>query len=315
MFFTLDDILAEILKEKAGNISLARGHTRENKETVYRESWAALNAWIETKLSKRKGAEIPMLGSFTWEMKHQGDGRVMSRPLFMMSESFVKDHKVRRQRIHKSPDIQKPEEINYSKLAIKFSKSLTKDMIFTGTRDIIKKIGDFIDRSAEFEVEFSFGVFRSKERQVKFEFNQSRLAAILPENMRIGTLSGVSEDLATGSAKDDGSENDQQMDTKRYEQMFRQAEASFGATGHSNKPFSVPRLHLKSTNTGAAQNLPALEEAPEAPSAVSLNDTMPIKLQAPKERLWTWLILVHLGIRQPSFLQTRQLRQERAKTS
>jgi hypothetical protein len=268
MLLTLDDILTEILREKASSISLARGHTTENKETIYKESWAALNAWIETKLSKRKGAEIPMLGSFTWEMKHQGDGRVMSRPLFMMSESFVKDHKVRRQRIHKSPDIQKPEEINYSKLAIKFSKSLTKDMIFAGTRDIIKKIGDFVDRSVEFEVEFTFGVFRSKERQVKFEFNQSRLAAILPENMRIGTLSGPGEEGGEESAN-------QQIDTARYEEMFRQAQASSTASGQTNKPFAVPKLALKGTTSGAA--LPALvkEDASDATSAVSFGDTEP----------------------------------------
>ena len=277
--------MAEILREKAGNISLARGQTNENKETIYKESWTALNAWIETKLSKRKGAEIPMLGSFTWEMKHQGDGRVMSRPLFMMSESFIKDHKVRRQRIHKSPDIVKPEEINYSKLAIKFSKSLTKDMIFTGTRDIIKKIGDFIDRSAEFEVEFSFGLLRSKERQVKFDFNQSRLAAILPENMRIGTLNGPGEgdDLDSESFAQSvgGKDANQQIDTERYERMFQQAQASSAASAETTKPFSVPKLALKGTTSGAAahsprQVLPLVNNKEEAPaSGVSFDDTMP----------------------------------------
>ena len=186
MAYNLDNIISEVLSEKGRVVSVARGQTAENKETIYRESWGALNAWIETKLAKKKGAEVPMLGSFTWELKHQGDGRVMSRPIFLMSDSFVKDHGVKRQRIHKSPDIVKAEEINYSKLAIKYSKSLSKDMVFSGTRDIIKKIGDFVDRSYEFEVEFSFGTLKSKEKKVRFEFNQSRLAAILPENMRIG---------------------------------------------------------------------------------------------------------------------------------
>ena len=222
MPFTFEDIIREVLSDKAHISTISRGQTAANKETIYRESWEALNAWIETKISKKKGAEVPMLGSFTWELKHQGDGRVMSRPIFLMSDSFVKDHGVKRQRIHKSPDIVKAEEINYSKLAIKFSKSLSKDMVFSGTRDIIKKIGDFVDRSYEFEVEFSFGTFKSKEKKVKFEFNQSRLAAILPENMRIGVLSDNDQPDVDTMTEDGSSElSNNQIDTSRYEKMMK----------------------------------------------------------------------------------------------
>jgi hypothetical protein len=118
------------------------------------------------------------LGSFTWEIKYTGDGSTVSRPIFIMSESFLKDHRVRRQRVHKTPNTVAAEEINYSKLAIKFTKTLTKDMIFTGTRDIIKKIGDFVDRMYEFEIAFSFGTLKCKERKVRFDFNQNRLIQV-----------------------------------------------------------------------------------------------------------------------------------------
>lgn len=76
------------------------------------------------------------------------------------------------------PNLAKSEEINYSKLAIKFSKTLTKDMIFSGLRDILHKIGDYVDRSYEFEIEFAFGLLLSKERRVRFDFNFLRLTQV-----------------------------------------------------------------------------------------------------------------------------------------
>lgn len=187
-YLSLDNIIDECIREHARVATVARGHTMDNKATIYRESFGAMNNWIESRLCKKKGAELPNLGTFSWEIKHSGDGRTFSRPIFLLNESFVKDHKVKRQRTHTTPNIVKGEEINYSKLAIKFSKNLTKDMIFSGSRDILKKIGDYVDKNYEFEVEFSFGTLRCKERKVRFDFNQGRLSAILPENLRIGTL-------------------------------------------------------------------------------------------------------------------------------
>lgn len=184
----LGDVLNEVLLEKARVLTVARGQTPGAKLEIYTESWGALNNWIESRLCVRKGASIPMLGAFTWEIKYGGDGNVYSRPIFVMSDSFLKEHRIRRQRVHQPPNVVPPEEINYSKLAIRFSRALTKDMIFTGTRDIIKKIGDFVDRSLEFDIDFPFGTLKCKERAVRFEFNQARLAAILPESLRIGTL-------------------------------------------------------------------------------------------------------------------------------
>ncbi len=70
------------------------------------------------------------------------------------------------------------EEINYSKLAIKYSKTLTKDMIFAGLRDIFHKIGEYVDRSYEFEIGFTFGILLSKERRIRFDFDYLRLTQV-----------------------------------------------------------------------------------------------------------------------------------------
>lgn len=104
-----------------------------------------------------------------------------------MSEAFIKSFKIKQARVHHPPQTTPIEEVNYSLLAIKFSKKLTKDMVFSGLRDILRKIGDFIFRGYEIEIKFSFGVLRSKERRVKFEFNQQRLQQVKMHFVLVGT--------------------------------------------------------------------------------------------------------------------------------
>ena len=249
--YNLGHVLDEIFAEKARVLTISRGQTPGAKIEIYSESWSSLNSWIESRLCKRKGASVPMLGSFTWEVKYGGDGSAFSRPIFIMSDSFIKEHRIRRQRVHIQPALVPPEEINYSKLAIKFSKSLTKDMIFSGTRDIIKKIGDFVDRGYEFEIEFAFGVLKSKERQVRFEFNQARLAAILPENLRVGTLpqqpvafDSMSESETASSFGGGGNQHTETRPTRPA--------SSSAASSSSSAPFQYPAPSA-SASTSAEQ--------------------------------------------------------------
>ena len=203
-----------------------------------------------------------MLGTFTWEIKHSGDGRTFSRPIFVMSENFIKENKVRRQRVHAAPNIEKGEEINYSKLAIKLSKNLTKDMIFSGSRDILKKIGEYCDKGYEFEVDWSFGTLKCKERKVRFEFNQARLAAILPENLRIGVLPQEEAPLMYDTdIESTMSEN--QNSARKESSGGRQANDSVRMHSAPSAPSRVvPMLNIKpssaSVGTGNMGKLPAI---------------------------------------------------------
>lgn len=90
----------------------------------------------------------------------------------------MKTFRIKQDRIHHPPQTTSIEEVNYSLLAIKYSKKLTKDMVFSGIRDILRKIGDFIHRGYELEIHFSFGTLRAKDRRLKFEFNQARLQQV-----------------------------------------------------------------------------------------------------------------------------------------
>ena len=106
------------------------------------------------------------------------NGETHCRPIFLISDAFVKNFKIRRARIHRLPQLTPVEEVNFSMLAIRYSKHLTKDMVFAGIRDIVRKIGEFICRGAEVNVEFPFGTLTAKENRVKFQFNQSRLIEV-----------------------------------------------------------------------------------------------------------------------------------------
>jgi len=167
--YNVSHVIEECVVEKSRN--LAPGVKRDQ----YDETWAALNTWLLKRMKQQKGGEVGFLGSFAWEVQKQDDGSVSTRPIFLIADSFVKDFNVKRQRVHYKPKTTKVEIVNYSQLAIKFTNSLTKDMVFGGTRDIMRKIGSFCARGATLDVQFSFGTLRIKENKVKFDFDPSAL--------------------------------------------------------------------------------------------------------------------------------------------
>lgn len=180
--YTFQHIIEELVQDRLSS-STGRGKgIPQGKEDIYISAWQSVNLWLESRLRQRNGAELGLLGKFTWEFKKDKLGQISFRPIFILGSSFSKEHHIRTQRLHYNQVIAPCEDINYSKLAIKFSKTLTKDILFASVRDIIKKIGDFVDRFYDFQVEFSFGVMRSKQRKVQFEFNLDKIQRLLPED-------------------------------------------------------------------------------------------------------------------------------------
>ena len=92
MSYSFDHVLDECVAEKASNTA------PETKRVMYEEAFAAMNVWIESRMAKRKGAEVGTFGTFTWELKTNDDGEDEMRPIFLIADSFVKDHRVKQQR-------------------------------------------------------------------------------------------------------------------------------------------------------------------------------------------------------------------------
>ena len=174
--YTLEHIIDECISEKGTRFGISK--------ELYFEVWNSVNKWIDNRMAKRKGANIPLFGTLAWESV--GDNT--SRPVFIMNDAFVKLHRVKKPRKFSEPSLSPVDELNYSQIAIKYSTSLTKDMVFVGVRDIVKKIGDFVDRMYEFDIGFSVGTLRCKDRRVKFEFNLARLTQVPSEVAPFGFL-------------------------------------------------------------------------------------------------------------------------------
>lgn len=202
-----DSLIQECASERSGGSY--RGMPTERKIELFSESWDAMIAWIESRLSKNKGAEVPLFGTFTWETKVE-NGETLQRPLFLVAETFEKTHSLKKQRTFSQPVTAQNEEINYSKIAIKFSNGLTKDSVFTALCDIIKKIGHHISFSQKFQIPFKFGTFSVNERKIKFEFDYGRLSRILPDTMTLDSSVQVVQKRAnttTGMSLSDTNNN------------------------------------------------------------------------------------------------------------
>ena len=129
-----DDIMGEIVAERIKAETKAKGGQppprkfAEAHGKALAESWRALNAWISANMAKRRGVHLPQLCRMTWEfMTDPESGNVRVRPVFVLTEAFIRGLRLPNSRKPELPETIAPcQDINYSKIAIKFSESLTK---------------------------------------------------------------------------------------------------------------------------------------------------------------------------------------------
>jgi hypothetical protein len=57
-YYSFEHIVKECYDEKAAVLTTARGKTTGAKLDIYANSWIALNAWIESRLSQQKVSKI-----------------------------------------------------------------------------------------------------------------------------------------------------------------------------------------------------------------------------------------------------------------
>ena len=78
-------------------------------------------------MCKRKGLHIPALLKMTWEFIVSGSGELKVRPVFMVTEVFIRSLRVMNYKKPMLPNSIAPmEDINFSKVALKYSSTLTK---------------------------------------------------------------------------------------------------------------------------------------------------------------------------------------------
>lgn len=65
------------------------------------------------------------------------------RPVFILSEAFCRANDLPHKRILRPPSFTNPAEVaNYTKLAIRYTSSMTKDMVYGALREVFRGVSD-----------------------------------------------------------------------------------------------------------------------------------------------------------------------------
>ena len=194
----LDELLSELLDEKQR--PEAKGRSTLIQRKSMHEAWNALNSWMLEKLSQHKGVSIPNFATVTWhfDAADGANGEVKCRPVFALTESFCRGNKMPYKKAAAGAENAAPcAELNHSLLALRYTRVLTKDMVFTALRDIVRKLGEKIGRSDKrIALRFSVGTLHAHERKIAFEFDMAALRhgmEMLQQHPPQGTTSGANE--------------------------------------------------------------------------------------------------------------------------
>ena len=174
---------------RAGFIALPTKRKFKGSTTAgeaFDELWGALNAWLLELLEAGKGGHIHNFAKFTWATSKpfikgatgkKGRYVTQKRPVFELAAAFVRQNNIllKSQKAPRSLDDIAVEDINFTKLAIRYTESLSKDAMFTGMRDVLRMLGRAIgttQTSRKVAVDFSFGTLYAKQRKVWFVFDR-----------------------------------------------------------------------------------------------------------------------------------------------
>jgi len=175
--YTLDSLLQDV-SQKRGRLQ-GGSDAGASSQKDYEKVWTCLEKYLVSCLDQRRGLSIPNFCKIGWqiEKRRQGSKTVAQhRPFFQIAETWGK--------AHCSPEAQRRlglplgdrelcpfEDFNFSKAAIKFSGSLTKDQVFTGLKSIIQQIGEVVGEGREVSIDLGeLGRLLVRERDPKFAF-------------------------------------------------------------------------------------------------------------------------------------------------
>jgi len=141
------------------------------------EAWAAISRWILTTMRQRKGVHIPSLCKITWEFMSGPSNEVRVRPVFILTEAFIRGLRLASFRKPELPsNCAACEDLNLSQVSIKYSETLTKDVLFVAVRDIVRKISEHVASGHSLNVALEVGKLCAKGRRVWFDFDASAFA-------------------------------------------------------------------------------------------------------------------------------------------
>lgn len=164
MSYTIDRLLSDV--------SRARGPLSKKEGADYEKVWDAFNRYVTEALDKRQTVNVANFCKIGWKVEEQTRGKVRLRPHFQAADQFLRAHGLETKSHPSVSDkcLTQLEEFNFSKAAIRYSQSLSKDNIFMGLRAIIGQLGDVMASGQQVSIDFEVGKMVCNQRDVQFFF-------------------------------------------------------------------------------------------------------------------------------------------------
>lgn len=166
MSYKLDQLFDDIVKVKG---SLRKGCQADRSD--YQKVWDAFNRYLTVTHQKRQTLNVHNFCKLGWRIE-EFQGKARLRPHFQLAENFMRVFNAESKSHQCIPDrhFTSVEEFNFSKAAIRYSQSMTKDNIFMGLRAIVHQIGEATAAAREVSIDFEIGQLLCRDRDVRFVF-------------------------------------------------------------------------------------------------------------------------------------------------
>lgn len=163
--YKLDNLFDEVLKSRGG---LRKGHPADRADYV--KVWDAFNRYLTVTHQKRQTLNVHNFCKIGWRIE-EFQGKPRLRPHFQLADSFMRVFNIEAKAHQCISDryLAQAEEFNFSKAAIRFSQSLTKDNIFMGLRGLVHQIGEAAGRE-QVSIDFEIGRLVCSDRDMQFIF-------------------------------------------------------------------------------------------------------------------------------------------------
>ena len=119
-----------------------------------------------------RGAHVLQFSCFAWS--GASGTKSKPRPIFILDSVMTREFGAKPWRKPlKHANVSKVQEMNFTELAIRWSTILTKDLVFTGLRDLLARLRAVIKAGHKCKVRFGCGKLLVKEGKVAFAFDPS----------------------------------------------------------------------------------------------------------------------------------------------
>ncbi|KAG2449757.1 hypothetical protein HYH02_005282 [Chlamydomonas schloesseri] len=155
---------------------------------VHAAVWSAINAWLVQQFASHRGAGIAAFGRLTWQRcaarpSAPEGASPQLRPVFIPADSYLRTHALHhassatRAITVQLEELAPCEEYDGLRVALKFSRSLTRAVVEGCTRRLLAALGEAVRSGRQVAVDMGVGTLTGRDRALGFEFLPSYLAA------------------------------------------------------------------------------------------------------------------------------------------